>query len=200
MKKIVLIVIAIIFVSININAQNLFLEVGVGIGKIVGVKSPNNKAEVHLNIFKSFKFGQLGLDFSEGGNFIPVNRNIVDENIETLSPYDSKFTYINIFYRLTIKKHFFIEPRFGYSTLFSFVHSDDKTKITRPNFTLGIGIGGNINNLTLSLRYQYLGITPYYKGVRNSTMIQSNPKSLAIMFFRVSYRLRLDNLFSKNHK
>lgn len=178
-----------------INAQDSYMEVGLGIGNVIGNRNARGKGELHFNIIKSYQFGQLGLDISTGGNFIPGITSIEDENIETLSSNDFKFTTLMVFYRLPIKKHFFIESRFGYSSLFAFVHTDDKTKISQPNFTAGIGIGGHINNFTLSLRYQYLGVTPNYEGTKNMTIVRSNSESLGLLLFRISYRFVLQNLF-----
>ncbi|WP_282042626.1 hypothetical protein [Winogradskyella flava] len=178
-----------------INAQDTFTEIGVGIGNIIGNRNARGKGELHFNIIKSYQFGQLGLDMSTGGNFIPGITSIEDENIETLSSNDFKFTTLMVFYRLPIKKHFFIESRFGYSSLFAFVHTDDKTKISRPNFTTGIGIGAHTNNFVLSLRYQYLGVTPNYEGTKNMTIVRSNSESLGLLLFRISYRFDLKYLF-----
>jgi len=171
------------------------MEVGVGIGKIVGNKNAQVKGELHFNIIKSYKFGQLGIDFSTGGSFIPEFKENGDETIKILSSNDFKFGSITMLYRLPIKKYMFVESRFGYSTLFSFVHTDDKTKITQPNFTIGIGIGGNINKFTLSLRYQYLGVTPDYEGTSYTTIVKSNSKSLALVLFGISYRFGFNNIF-----
>ena len=178
-----------------INAQDTFMEVGVGIGNVIGNKNVRGKGEVHFNIIKPYKFGELGVDFSFGGNFIPGITSIENENIETLSSNDFKFITLMVFYRLPIKKHLFIESRFGYSSLFSFVHTDDKNKISQSNFTAGIGVGLHVNNFTLSLRYQYLGVTPDYEGTRNMTIIKSNSVSLGLLLFRISYRFNLQNLF-----
>lgn len=178
-----------------INAQNTFMEIGVGIGNVIGNKNARGKGELHFNIIKSYSFGELGLDFSTGGNFIPGITSIEDENIETLSSNDFKFTTLIVFYRLLITEHLFVESRLGYSSLFSFVHTDDKTKLSQPNFTAGIGIGGHINNFTLSLRYQYLGVTPNYEGTKNMTIVRSNSESLGLLLFRISYRFDLQNLF-----
>lgn len=179
----------------GIDAQDIFIEVGAGIGNSVGQKNSRGKGELHFSILKSYQFGQLGLDFSSGGNFIPGITSIEDENMETLPSNDFKFTTIMAFYRLPIKKHFFIESRLGYSSLFSFVHTEDKTKISQPNFTAGITLGGQVNNFILSLKYQYLGVTPNYSGIRNTTIVKSNSKSLAVLLFRISYRFNLNDLF-----
>lgn len=178
-----------------INAQDTFMEIGVGIGNVFGNKNARGKGELHFNIIKSYQFGQIGLDISTGGNFIPGITSIEDENIETLSSNDFKFTTLMGFYRLPIKQHLFVEARLGYSSLFSFVHTDDTTKISQSNFTAGIGIGRHINNFTLSLRYQYLGVTPNYEGSRNMTIVKSNSESLGLLLFRISYRFDLKNLF-----
>jgi len=178
-----------------INSQDTFIEVGLGIGNIIGNKNARGKGELHLNTIKSYQFGQLGLDISTGGNFIPGITSIEDETIETLSSNDFKFTTLMILYRLPIKKHLFVETRLGYSSLFSFVHTEDKSKISQPNFTAGIGIGAYTNNFTLSLRYQYLGVTPNYEGTRNMTIVRSNSESLGLVLLRISYRFDLKNLF-----
>ncbi|MBC3847542.1 hypothetical protein H8K90_14185 [Winogradskyella echinorum] len=178
-----------------INAQDTYIEAGVGIGNVFGNKNARGKGELHFNIIKFYQFGQIGLDISTGGNFIPGITSIEDENIETLSSNDFKFTTITALYRLPIKKHLFVESRLGYSSLFSFVHTDDTTKISQPNFTAGIGIGRHINNFTLSLRYQYLGVTPNYEGSRNMTIVKSNSESFGLLLFRISYRFDLKNLF-----
>tara|TARA_R110002049_G_scaffold293198_1_gene478070 strand:- start:152 stop:751 length:600 start_codon:yes stop_codon:yes gene_type:complete len=177
-----------------INAQDTFMEIGAGIANVIGNKNARGKGELHFNIIRSYQFGQLGLDFSTGGNFIPGITNTEEENIETLSSNDFKFTTLTVLYRLPIKQLLFVESRLGYSSLFSFVHTDDKTKISHPNFTAGIGIGGHINNFTLSLRYQYLGVTPNYEGTKNMTIVRSNSKSLGLLLFRISYRFDLKNL------
>ena len=178
-----------------ISAQDKFIEVGIGIGNVTGNRNARGKGELHFNIIKSYKFGQLGLDVSTGGNFIPGTSNTADENTEILSSNDFKFTNITVLYRLPIKSHLFVESRLGYSSLFSFVHTEDKTKISQPNFTAGIGIGAYINNFTLSLRYQYLGVTPNYEGTKNMTIVKSNSESLGLLLFRISYRFDLKNVF-----
>jgi len=180
-----------------IHAQDTFMKVGVGIGNVVGNKHSLDKGELHFNIIKSYKFRQLGLDLSTGGNFILGSRSTEDENTEMLSSNDFKFGSITILCRLPIKKYLFVELRFGYSSLFSFIHTDDKTKISQPNFTVGVGIGGSINKFTLCLRYQYLGVTPDYNRTRNTTIVKSKSESLALVLFRVSYRFKLNNLSSK---
>ena len=178
-----------------INAQDPFMEIGVGIGNVTGNRNARGKGELHFNIIKPYKFGQAGLEVSTGGNFIPGTTNTTNENIEILSSNDFKFTSITVLYRLPIKSHLFIESRLGYSSLFSFVHTEDKTKISRPNFTAGIGIGAYTNNFTLSVRYRYLGVTPNYEGTRNMTIVRSNSESLGLVLFRISYRFDVKNLF-----
>jgi len=171
------------------------MEVGVGLGNIVGEEHSLGKSEVHFNVLKSYNFGQLGLDFSTGGNFIPGTRDMMEGNTEVLSAADSKFGSVSMVYRLPIKKYFFIEPRAGYASLHSFVHTDDKTKISQSNFTAGIGVGGTINKLSLSLRYQYFGLTADYEGVKNGIILKSNAEPVAVVLLRVSYRFSLDKFF-----
>lgn len=170
---------------------------GAGVGNVVGKEHTLGKSELHFNLLKSYKFGQLGLDFSTGGNFIPGTRAIMDGNIETISPNDTGFGSISILYRLLIKKHWFIEPRLGYASLHSFVHTDDKTKIKQSNFTAGIGVGATIKKFSLSFRYQHYGVTSEYEGIKNTTVLKSNSEPVELVLLRLSYRFGLDNLFKK---
>lgn len=190
------IVISLVLIQSSV-AQGVVAEVGVGIGNVAGKKHNLGKAEVHLSVFKSFQFGQLGLDFATGGNFIPGTRSTVTANSETLSPNDSQFGSISILYRLPIKKYLFIEPRLGYTSLFAYVHTDDKTSISQPNFSAGVAFGGTIKEITLSLRYQYYGSTASYEGFKDSVMVKSNSEPLSLVLFRVSYRFGLGDLFGK---
>lgn len=194
-SKYVLLLAFLLFKTQSIVAQHTFMEIGVGIGNVVENKNARGKGELHFNIIKPYKFGQLGLDVSTGGNFIPGTTNTVDENMEILSSNDFKFSAITVLYRLPVKQYFFVESRLGYSSLFTFVHTDDKTKISQPNFTVGIGIGAHLNNFTLSLRYQHLGVTPNYIGTKNTIIVKSNPESLDLLLLRVSYRFNLKKLF-----
>ena len=178
----------------SIQAQSLQFETGVAIGNVT-TKHSLGKAELHFNLLKCYNFGQLGLDFATGGNFIPGERSTLEGNTETLSPNDSKFSSINVLYRRPIKKAFFVEPRMGYASLFSFVHTDDSRKITQPNFTMGLGVGGYIGRFTFSLRYQYYGKTASYQGARDNTVVISNPESFDLVLLRMSYRFGLDRLF-----
>lgn len=175
--------------------QDIQMEIGLAIGKVNGKGHNLGKGEIHFNILKTYKFGQIGLDFSNGGNFIPGTRAIEEDNIETLSSSDSKFGAIAILFRLKIKKHFFIEPRFGYASLYSFVNTVDRNSISQDNITAGLGVGSKINRFTISLRYQYFGTTDNYEGFRNSTLIKSNSETLEIIFLRMSYSFGLDKLF-----
>ena len=184
--------------NIQLNqAQYLFVEAGLGIGRVVDKEHAFGKGELTVNATKPFKFGELGLDVSFGGNFIPNSTNITIDNAEVISSSDSKFWAISILYRAPIKNIVFIEPRFGYSNLFSFVHTDDRTRISQSNFTAGIGVGRSFNNIMLSLRYQYFGRTPNYTGVRNGMTVISNPEPLSMVLLRVSYRFTLENVFRR---
>ncbi len=184
-----------LFVFHGVCAQDTFIEIGAGIGNIVGNKNARGKAELHFSVIKPYSFGELGLGFYLGGNFIPGTSNTVNNNIEILSSNDFKFTAITILYRLPINKYLFVESNLGYSSLFSFVHTDKRVKINQPNFTAGINVGGHINNFILSLRYQYLGVTPNYNGTRTTTIVKSNSKPLTVFLLRLSYRFNLNDLF-----
>ena len=179
------------------RAQNLVIEVGAAAGNVVGQKHTLGKGEFHLNLLKSFQFGQLGLDFANGGNFIPGESSRTEGNVETLSPNDSRFGVITALYRLPIGKQFFVEPRLGYASLYYYVHTDDARRIAEPNFTAGIGIGAKLPNMTISLRYQYLGKTANYEGFRDTELVQLKGTPLALILFRFSYRFELDALFGK---
>ncbi|SNR45447.1 hypothetical protein [Dokdonia pacifica] len=178
-------------------AQNIEMEVGVGIGNVVGEVHEKGKGELFLSVFKSYKFGELGLDLSTGGNFIPGNLSTMEENIEIVSPNDSKFWSISALYRCKIKKHFFIEPRLGFASLYSFVHTDNTRRINQSNFTAGFGIGARIERFVVSLRYQYYGETADFEGVRNTETIISNSEPFDAILLRVSFRFGLGNLFKK---
>jgi hypothetical protein len=180
------------------NAQSLFTEVGFGIGNVVGEKHTLGKSEIYFNILKNNKFGAIGFDFYSGGNFIPGERSIIKGNTEILSPNDTRFNSISIFYRMPIKNSLYIEPRFGYTTLSYFVHTDDKTKIRQPNINYGIGIGlALFSNLSLSIRYQYLGNTPKYIGLKGTTTVVSNSEPINLALIRMGYRFSWDKLFKK---
>ena len=63
------------------DAQNISMEIGAAIGNVTNQKHSLGKGEVHFSILKSYSFGQLGLDFSTGSNFIPGNKSIVGSNL-----------------------------------------------------------------------------------------------------------------------
>jgi hypothetical protein len=178
------------------NSQDLFTEVGLGFGNVVGEKHRKGKVEIYINILKSYKFGEIGLDLSTGGNFVPGTSSGIENYIETLSSNDAKFNSITAFYRLPIFKKIYFEPRLGYSTLFYWIHADNVRKINKSNITYGLGVGATLfDNISLSLRYQHLGNTPNYEGNKDSTTIISKSKSLKLLFLRVAYRFNWDTIF-----
>ena len=185
--------------SLQAQSQCLQIETGIAIGNVT-TKHSLGKAEFHFNLLKCYNFGQLGLDFATGGNFIPGERSTFEGNTETLSPNDSKFSAVTFLSRLPIKKQFFVEPRLGYASLFSLVHTDDSRKITQPNFTMGLGVGGYAGRFTFSFRYQYYGKTASYQGTRDNTVVISNPESFDLVLLRMSYRFGLDNLFKSKEE
>ncbi len=195
-KSKLLFIVTLLFTIHNSIAQDLFTEVGIGLGNVIGEEHPKGKTEIYFNVFKSFKFGEIGLDISTGGNFIPGNISEIQGDIETLSPNDAKFTSISAFYRLSIFKKVYFEPRFGYSTLFYNVNTDNERIIDKSNITYGIGIGSTFfENLSLSLRYQHLGNTPNYEGTKNSTTIISKSEKLNLVLLRVAYRFNWKSIF-----
>ncbi len=177
------------------NAQNLQIETGFAMGNVVGEEHSLGKAELHLSFLKCYKFGQLGLDFSTGGNFIPGERSTTEGNTEILSPNDTKFGSITFLYRLPITKHIFVEPRMGYASLYAWVNTDDSRRIQQSNFSAGVGLGAYVRRFTFSLRYQYYGRTADYMGSRDGTIIVSNSEHIDMIFLRWSYRFGLDKLF-----
>lgn len=194
--------IIILFCSIHYsNAQDLFTEVGLGIGNVVGEEHREGKAEIYINVLKSYKFGEIGLDFSTGGNFIsgnfkPGGNSDIENNIETLSSKDAKFNSITVFYRLPIFKKIYFEPRLGYSTLYNWVHTDNERKINKSNISYGLGVVTTLfDNLSLSLRYQHLGNTADYEGNRDLTTIISKSEPLKLVLLRVAYRFNWDTIF-----
>jgi len=182
----------------NSKAQGLFTEIGVGIGNVVGEEHSLGKSEIYFNILKTYDFGQIGLDFSSGGNFIPGTRSIMVGDVNTLSPNDTRFGAVSAFYRLPIIKSLYLEPRLGYASLSYFVHTDDQRKINQPNFTYGLGVGTTLlNKLSLSLRYQHLGSTAAYEGQSDRTTVISNSESVQLVLLRIAYRFSWDSLFKK---
>ena len=182
------------------NSQSVQMEVGAGIGNVVGEDHDLGKGELFLSALKSYNFGELGLDLSMGGNFIPGERSTMEENIETLSPNDSKFWSITALYRYKVKKHFFIEPRLGFASLYSFVHTDNTTRINQSNFTAGFGIGARIERFVVSLRYQYYGKTADFEGIRNTQTVISNLESFDAILLRFSFRFGFGNLFKRKER
>uniref|UniRef100_A0A7S2PRS6 Outer membrane protein beta-barrel domain-containing protein n=1 Tax=Leptocylindrus danicus TaxID=163516 RepID=A0A7S2PRS6_9STRA len=178
------------------EALNIFSEVGFGVGNVLGEEHPKGRAELHLNVLKSYNFGELGLDFSTGGNFIPGTTTGSENNVETLSPNDAKFYSITAFYRLRISKDIFLEPRAGYSSLYHSVLVDDKRTINASNVSYGLGVGTTIaNKFSVSLRYQHLGNTPEYTGTQDMTTIISNAEPMDVVLLRVSYRFNWNTIF-----
>ncbi|MBX2872499.1 MAG: hypothetical protein KTR30_10380 [Saprospiraceae bacterium] len=172
-------------------AQKNAVEIGVGIGNLVEGEHRLGKAEVHFSLFRAFQFGELGLDFASGGNFIPGESGITEDNSDILSSKDSRFSSIALLYRIPFQKHLFVEPRLGYSSLSAFIHTDDRRKLRQPNFSAGLGLGASLGNLSLSLRYQYLGKTADFTGFRGSTEVISVSEPVSLLLFRTSYRFNL---------
>ena len=193
-------IISIITLSFSIKhskAQSLVTEVGLGIGNVVE-KHTLGKSEIYFNILKTYRFGEIVLDFSSGGNFIPGERSIMEGSTEIMSSNDIRFSSISIIYRIPIKNHLYIEPRFGYTTLYYSVYTDDKTKIRQPNVNYGIGLGVTLSSkLSISLRFQYLGYTPKYEGQKGTTTVVSNSEHINLALLRTGYRFSWDKLFKK---
>jgi hypothetical protein len=178
------------------NAQSSYTEIGLGFGNVVGEEHRNGKAEIHINFLKPFKFGEIGLEISTGGNLIPGSDRGIENNIENLSSNDAKFNSITAFYRFPIIKKIYLETRLGYSSLFYWIHADNERKISKSNISYGLGVGATLfNNLSLSLRYQNLGNTPDYEGNKDLTTIISKSKPLKLVLLRVAYRFNWDSIF-----
>lgn len=196
-----MLLVILLFSRLHLQAQKIFTELGFGIGNILGEEHTLGKGEIYLNIFKTFKFGTLGLDFTTGGNLIPGTRSTLAEDTEILSPNDTRFASIMIPYRYAITKNIFIEPRLGFASLSYFVHTDEDIKINRQNFSLGIGLGATLfDNLSFTIRYQHLGLTPEYQGSRDGTNVLSNAASVDLILFRMAYRINWDKLFNTKPK
>jgi hypothetical protein len=177
------------------QAQDTYVELGLGVGNVVGEEHGLGKGELHVSLFKPFSFGDVGLDLAVGGNLIPGERGLSTINSETLSPNDTRFGTIMLAYRLPVKEFLFIEPRLGYASLNAFVHTDNERKISQPNLSTGIGIGGTVHGLNISLRYQYLGKTAAYQGSRGPTLVISNPENVSLILLRFSCRVNVKDLF-----
>ncbi len=180
------------------KTQHLFAEVGAGVGNVVEEEHTLGKGELYFNLLTSFKFGQIGLDFATGGNLIPGERTSQEGDIEILSPNDARFGTISLLYRLPIGKHLFIEPRSGYSVLSYFVHTDNDTKIKQQNLSYGLGVGAVLQDrLSVSLRYERLGLTPAYEGTKDRTTVISNAEPVNLLLFRMGYRFSWSDFTKK---
>jgi len=60
-------------------------------------------------------------------------------------------------------------------------------------------VGGTLSTISLSLRYQYLGKTADFEGVKDTGILRSNSEPVSLVLFRLSYRIGLDKYF-KNKK
>lgn len=172
-------------------AQKNSVEIGVGIGNITKGKHRLGKAEAHFSLFRDLEFGQLGVDFAAGGNFIPGESGISEDNKDILSPKDARFSSISLLYRIPVHGPLFVEPRLGYASLSAFVHTDDQRKIRQANFSAGLGLGASLGGLHLSLRYQHLGKTADFRGFRGSTEVISQSTPISILLLSMSYSFRL---------
>jgi len=178
------------------NAENSYTEIGLGVGNTAGEEHRNGKGEININFLKSYKFGEIGIDISTGGNLIPGSDRSTENNIETLSSNDANFNCITAFYRLPIIKKIYLETRLGYSSLFYWIHADNERKISKSNISYGHDVGATLfNNLSVSLRYQNLGNTPNYEGNKNMTTIISKSEPLKLVLLRVAYRFNWDSIF-----
>ncbi|MGV6830536.1 MAG: hypothetical protein ACWA5P_03110 [bacterium] len=184
------------------NAQKYTAEVGIGLGNVVGTEHSLGKAELHLNVLKSFSFGQLGIDLVTGGNFIPGERSIQNEATqeEILSPNDTKFDAVTFIYRTTIYKSFYLEPRIGYVSLYSRTNADNADSRQRSNLTVGLSLGIQLERFLLSLRYQYFGKTADYLDTQINTTIIGTASPVDMVFLRASYQFDLDSLFKPKNK
>jgi len=190
-NKVIPIIILLMF-SLSSMAQESYLEGGFGIGNVLGSTHRSGKAELHIGVFKGFPFGELGLDLSGGGNFIPGTNSIEEPGVEILSPNDVKFASVMLLYRFPLIKNIFIEPRLGYTALNVFVHTTDITKLRQDNISAGIGIGVSLDKIALSLRYQYNGETSDYEGLRDAGTVKSFSEPVSMILLRMSYHLELN--------
>ncbi len=187
-----------VILSFHGTGQNLFLEGGIGFGNIAGEEHRQGKGEVFLTVFRKFESGQFGLDITSGGNIIPGTNTIQEPGREFLSANDTRFTVISLLYRKNFLKYFFFEPRLGYANLNAFVHTDDRRKIARPNVSTGIGLGGSIDDFTMTFRFQYLGRTAEYQSTIGTSQLISRPGNVSVFLIRLGYLLDLDSVFQKN--
>ncbi|MEM1322463.1 MAG: hypothetical protein AAGG75_19525 [Bacteroidota bacterium] len=193
MKSPLILFFAVLFLlfSHHSEAQQYAIEGGVGIGGIAGKKHDLGKAEIYASLLRRFTFGDLGLDFATGGNFIPGTRSTEEPGTEILSPNDTRFGAIALLYRRYFGDHFFVEPRMGYTSLSAFIHTDDQRKIDRSNLSAGFGIGGTSEYVNLSLRYQYLGRTSDYRGLKDGILVESVASPVSVILLRISFRFQL---------
>ena len=173
------------------SAQKNALEIGIGVGNVVEGDHRLGKAEVHFSVFRTLSFGELGLDFTSGGNFIPGESSLSEDNREIISSKDTRFGSISLLYRIPLHEHFFVEPRLGYTNLSAFIHADDRQKLRRANFSTGLGLGASFGDLRLSFRYQYLGKTEHFNGFKGSVEVISVGESVSLLLLSISYNFKL---------
>ncbi len=172
-------------------AQKNSVEVGVGMGNVTNGEHRLGKAEVHFSLLRDLAFGQLGVDFASGGNFIPGESGTSEDNRDILSAKDARFSSISLLFRIPVHGPLFVEPRLGYASLSTFVHTDDQRKVRQANFSAGLGFGASLGGLRLSLRYQHLGKTADFSGFRGSTEVISQSAPVSILLLSMSYSFRL---------
>lgn len=181
--------------SLIVDAQSTSIEAGVGIGNITGTEHTLGKGEVHLSLFQQFRFGALGLDFSTGGNFIPGERSTKLPELSIINPNDTKFNALHLLYRLPLFKGSFLEPRIGYSSLYTFTHSMEKNKVSQGNWSAGLGIGTFVDRVNFNLRYQYYGQTADFMGTNERGEIQMEARNISMIILGINIRWDIDNFF-----
>ena len=181
----------------GLTAQELYLEGGAGFGNIPGESHRQGKGELFIGVYKPFGFGTLGFDLAGGGNLIPTSNEIDELDRDIIAANDTRFTTVSLLYRRSLFKHLFIEPRMGFSTLSAYVHADEQSRISSSNVTAGLGIGGRVEYFTLSLRYQYLGKTADFRGIRDDRLVIAPSEHISVILIRVGYRFDLSHLFEQ---
>ncbi|MDF1695306.1 MAG: hypothetical protein P1U56_05715 [Saprospiraceae bacterium] len=172
----------------NCIGQSFFFDGGAGIGNVVNKDHTLGKVELHLGMFKKLSYGDLGVEITVAGDFIPGDNSTSSAEQESILAGSSRFNMATFAYRLPVYKKFFIEPRIGYALLFQHIDSDETSTIYKSNLTSGIGIGTTIDRLTLSVRYQYLGNSPEFDGFNDSIRVLAEPDPLSVVMVGLYYR------------
>ncbi len=199
MKRRYLLILIGLFMTFFTQAQNLNLDIGVGLGSTLINGENRAKGEFSFAFLRTQKFGTLGVEFAFGANLNPYGKlDIIEVTSFDLQITDNNYNSIQLLYRYPIATVFSVEPRIGYAELRRFVTTENgQEKLSSSNFSWGLGIVTTIQRLSIVLRYQNMGRTATYEGFYGPTLVQQDKASYSVILLKMSYRIGLDTLFKK---